>query len=65
MDKNAFSHVNDFSQRNITLSKFVVLGNFHVVRIARNESHQKHQGVDWRKVLQITFSILGCASHRL
>jgi len=46
MDKNAFTHVNVISKRDITLSKFVVLGNFDVVRVARNESHQKHQGVD-------------------
>jgi len=47
MDKNAFSHVNLISKRNITRANFrLVLGYFDVVRIAGNESHQKDQGLD-------------------
>jgi len=39
---------------------FIVLGNFHVVRIPRNESHQKHQGWTEGKSFKLRFQYWIC-----
>jgi len=58
MDENTFSHVNVISKQNITRANFRSSGKFSRGKDRQKWITSETPGLDWRKVLQTTFSIL-------